>query len=211
MIQVDAKQFSTGAEMIAAAKVARERVMNPAKRVVDTEYSRARKSGPVEFCSIIIDNEDEHQRVKGGYSRAFYRRQKDERKRKENAEKKAHSLAEMKRKREEMLAEARLILENREKQAEIIGKYRTITVRSFDDDLPNLAVDYVKRRALEFGVPYGQIIGPTRLKHVSEARQLITSEVYLKYPHLSLLKIGHVMNRDHTSILWSLRRQGVRP
>ncbi len=74
---------------------------------------------------------------------------------------------------------------------------------------------YIRRRAMEMGLTYAQVVGPSRKREVAEARQVIMWEIkttlrpgvqgerdYISYPELGRLFGG----RDHTTCLWAVRK-----
>lgn len=59
------------------------------------------------------------------------------------------------------------------------------------------------------GVTYDDIVGKRRAFCFSVPRQKCMAEVYQQRPDLSLLTIGKMMKRDHTTILHAVKKLGV--
>lgn len=68
----------------------------------------------------------------------------------------------------------------------------------------------IARVAAEHGFTIGDILGPRRSKPLIRARHLAMAEVSERRRDLSLLTLGRIFNRDHTTILHALRRLGLR-
>ncbi|MGV2099034.1 helix-turn-helix domain-containing protein [Rhizobium sp. 21-4511-3d] len=70
-------------------------------------------------------------------------------------------------------------------------------------------VEFVRRRSIEMGVSYVEVIGPSRSKNVTHARQRIMYELRmtfdLSYPH-----IGRLVNKDHTCAVAAVRKFQLR-
>nr|WP_281410911.1 helix-turn-helix domain-containing protein [Rhizobium leguminosarum] len=65
---------------------------------------------------------------------------------------------------------------------------------------------YVRARCEELGVPYAAIMGRTRVRKVSDLRQLLMWEVHSKFG-LSYPAIGRMFGgRDHTTALYSVSK-----
>ena len=58
--------------------------------------------------------------------------------------------------------------------------------------------------AMDLGLSLDEILGPTRRQPITRARQLIMYRAH-QAGH-SLSHIGRCLNRDHTSVLWGIRR-----
>lgn len=66
----------------------------------------------------------------------------------------------------------------------------------------------VSRICEEHGVPFAEIVGPSRTREISEARQ--HAYVAMRECGLSLPRIGAILNRDHTTVLYGLRKFAAR-
>ncbi|NTG73280.1 hypothetical protein G6M02_08045 [Agrobacterium rhizogenes] len=79
-----------------------------------------------------------------------------------------------------------------------------------EPELPNYPKAYIKLRAGELGFSYEDIISIKTKKLLVEARDQLITEVKEKF-NLSLGQIArHFGDRDHTSIMFSLRRHRAR-
>jgi hypothetical protein len=66
---------------------------------------------------------------------------------------------------------------------------------------------YMRKRAPELGVTYDLIIANSRCKKsVWQARQQLIVEVRENFPRLSLPQLGRLFHRDHSTILYTLRK-----
>lgn len=63
---------------------------------------------------------------------------------------------------------------------------------------------FIKKRAIELGFAYDEIVGKSRLRNVAAARQQIIYECSRHF-NKSLPEIGRAFNRDHTTTLHSIR------
>lgn len=68
------------------------------------------------------------------------------------------------------------------------------------------ACDYIKLRCKLSGIDHALLRGPCRRHDVLDLRRTLVHELVEKYPHLSSVQIGRLMNRHHTSILSLLGR-----
>ena len=59
-------------------------------------------------------------------------------------------------------------------------------------------------------VSVGEIKGPRRYRYITAARHEAIGRVYTECPHLSLIQIGRIFNRDHTTIMHTLENLGLR-
>jgi hypothetical protein len=74
----------------------------------------------------------------------------------------------------------------------------------------NPALAYLKDRCVELDILYRHIIGPGRRYAIVEIRHLLMWEIYEKFD-LSLPQIGRLFGgRDHTSILYAVRKVEAR-
>ncbi|WP_457663679.1 helix-turn-helix domain-containing protein [Sinorhizobium medicae] len=64
--------------------------------------------------------------------------------------------------------------------------------------------DHAKMRCLEARIPFETLRSPTRSRRLVPLRNLIAWE--LRQRGLSYPQIGHVLNRDHTAMIHSVRR-----
>ncbi|QRE76508.1 helix-turn-helix domain-containing protein [Methylobacterium aquaticum] len=72
-------------------------------------------------------------------------------------------------------------------------------------------VDLIVETARRHCVSVVTLMGPDRTAPVLAARWAAIAAVHEAFPHLSLPRLGHVFQRDHTTILNALRRLGLRP
>jgi hypothetical protein len=68
----------------------------------------------------------------------------------------------------------------------------------------------ITKVAEQHSLTYRDILGPARFKNIVEARMDAIVAVHLAKPDLSLCQLGRLFNRDHTTILWTLRKWGLR-
>lgn len=68
-------------------------------------------------------------------------------------------------------------------------------------------LDYVKMRCLQERVAFELLIGTARQQGIVEFRWALCVEVKERWPHLSSPQMGKIFNRDHTTILWAMRRR----
>lgn len=64
---------------------------------------------------------------------------------------------------------------------------------------------YIFYRCQALMLPYVAVTGPTRIRHIVSARQLLMWEVKYKF-NLTLNEIGRLFDRDHTSCLHAIRK-----
>lgn len=67
---------------------------------------------------------------------------------------------------------------------------------------------HIMARATEFGLTYADVVGTSRLRNISTARQQIMCSLREKYPNLTLPQIGRLFGRDHTTVLHALVKFG---
>lgn len=84
---------------------------------------------------------------------------------------------------------------------EIIGKYRT---REWLGRLTPRRV--IEKVAKEHGVSFGLIVGQRRAKEIVAIRDKAVRAVADQFPEMSLPDIGRAFKRDHTTIIYSLRK-----
>lgn len=70
------------------------------------------------------------------------------------------------------------------------------------------AKDIIKRVCWENEVDVASIIGGSKNRHVTRIRQLAIAEVRRLRPDMMLSEIGRLFNRDHTTVIYSLRKMG---
>lgn len=63
-----------------------------------------------------------------------------------------------------------------------------------------------ERIAIENGVSFGEVLGPSRNRSIVAVRHAAIRAVVNARPDMSLPQIGRVFNRDHTSILHAMRK-----
>jgi chromosomal replication initiation ATPase DnaA len=59
-------------------------------------------------------------------------------------------------------------------------------------------------------IPYADIFGPRRSKHVVAARHEAFKSIYLACPEWSILKMGQFFNKDHSSVVIALQNMRKR-
>ena len=67
----------------------------------------------------------------------------------------------------------------------------------------------IRVAALRHGVRYGDVIGESRSKYVVAARDHAIRLIWTHCRLMSLPAVGRLFDRDHTTILHSLRKQGL--
>lgn len=91
----------------------------------------------------------------------------------------------------------------------------TNSLRQFQENSPSIPPMRLVRVLAEavsdrHGVPVEDfLVGTKRNKRIVRARHDHVAEVHLARPHWSLPYIGHLLNRDHTTVLNSLRAAGI--
>lgn len=107
---------------------------------------------------------------------------------------------------EERLAEEALLDLESSNAAKI---YATLDVEKMASEPKRI----ITRVASEHGVGYRDIIGPDRRSHVVTARWAAIDAVRKAHPTYSLIKLGQVFHRDHTTILNAIRKidAGIEP
>lgn len=71
--------------------------------------------------------------------------------------------------------------------------------------------DLITATAQRHSISVVTLMGPDRTAPVLAARWAAMAAVHEAFPHLSLPRLGHAFQRDHTTILHALRRQGLWP
>lgn len=120
----------------------------------------------------------------------------------------------------EMLMAARKMMKAREMAFDAAKKVVAAHVREaqlLDEGIPLEplephvpAIDIIKDTALAYGLSVAIIRGPSRSRHVVIARHEAMARVHVARPDLSLPALGRIFNRDHTTLLFALRKLGVR-
>ncbi len=64
--------------------------------------------------------------------------------------------------------------------------------------------ELVKLRCLELRIPFAVMVGPTRVRSITEHRHLLMWE--LRQRKMSLPAIARIFSRDHTTVLMSCRK-----
>jgi hypothetical protein len=59
------------------------------------------------------------------------------------------------------------------------------------------------------GVSYEQVMSRCRIRSLVDARHEAIAEVKRAYPLMSLLHMGRIFKRDHTTLIFALKKQGV--
>lgn len=109
-------------------------------------------------------------------------------------------------------AKPKLALEpERKPQAEALQTDPVAAYRIIDVLAPRTPAREIIRRVGEFqGFTSEQIVGPGIEKKLVQARFDAIKAVADGRPDLSLKQIGHIFNRDHTSIINALKKRGGR-
>lgn len=103
----------------------------------------------------------------------------------------------------EHIEKNRLAAVSAAEQAAAIYRYRAINVRG-DWKVP--ARDIIAEVARRHGVKYGEILGPRGPRSITAVRTEAIREVADARPDLSMVAIGRIFGRDHTTILHALRK-----
>ncbi|MFQ6183635.1 helix-turn-helix domain-containing protein [Sinorhizobium meliloti] len=56
------------------------------------------------------------------------------------------------------------------------------------------------------GIGWADIISPRTTKHLRQPRYLCMYEVHMQRPDLSYPQIGRIFHRDHSSVLWAVKK-----
>jgi hypothetical protein len=70
--------------------------------------------------------------------------------------------------------------------------------------------EIIERIARKAEMTYDDIIGPSRGRRLVAVRHRAMIEVYIRKPALSLVQIGRLFKRDHTTIIHALDKAGVK-
>lgn len=65
---------------------------------------------------------------------------------------------------------------------------------------------YIKRRAIELGTAYRHVVGDSRHLPIIPIRHLLMWETKQQYPLMSLVQIGKLFNRDHSTVIHAVRK-----
>jgi len=65
---------------------------------------------------------------------------------------------------------------------------------------------FLKRRCREMDIAHADIIGPCRAKYLVEARHVLVAEVKDRFPKDGYAKLARLFHRDHTTILYIIRK-----
>lgn len=70
--------------------------------------------------------------------------------------------------------------------------------------------DYIKRRCDELGLSHAEVTGPSRVRHIVDARQLLMFEIKTQVkPSISFQELGKLFGgRDHTTCLHACMKHG---
>lgn len=106
----------------------------------------------------------------------------------------------------EMADASRAKAERAKRELEAIASYRCVVETGNGSSAKRI----IQMVALAHGVRVSDILGRRRDKLVYAARQDAVKAVAEARPDLSLPQIGRIFDRDHTTILNSLRKSGAR-
>jgi hypothetical protein len=67
-------------------------------------------------------------------------------------------------------------------------------------------LEIIEEVSQQTGVSVGEILGPRRAPNLVAARHLAMWRVHKRLPHYSLPRIGRLFRRDHTTILYAVRK-----
>ena len=65
---------------------------------------------------------------------------------------------------------------------------------------------FIDAQCRENGITRKDMLSSSRLKSVTDARHRVIYAAHLAFPRLSLPQLGKRLNRDHTTILYAIRR-----
>ena len=99
--------------------------------------------------------------------------------------------------------QARHFIADREHEAQI-------DVEGVPDEPRIPAINIIKDVATKYGLTVDIIRGQSRSVPVVKVRHEAMAKVHMARPDLSLPALGRIFNRDHTSILFALRKMGAR-
>lgn len=137
-----------------------------------------------------------------GYNPAFLRKVREKQRlakqEAERAEAREKHLAEQLAK-----AKARLAYEQRQQQDNAHAHYTEYNVIPLERSSIR---DMIKATAIQHGTTYEEIVGPRRSKGLTTIRDACVRAAADARPDLSLVSIGKIFNRDHTSIIHSLKK-----
>lgn len=84
---------------------------------------------------------------------------------------------------------------------------RVWRLRNLSLDNPSLLVtDFLKLRCIQMDVCYRRIMTESRTKDLILPRHQLMAEVHARYPHFSKPHIGRIFGRDHTVVIYAIRK-----
>lgn len=67
--------------------------------------------------------------------------------------------------------------------------------------------DILERAARTFGVPVAELTGPSRARHITQARFAAAWAIHTRFPAMALAAIGQVLGgRDHSTVASAIQR-----
>ena len=97
----------------------------------------------------------------------------------------------------------RKIVAERQRKAAEAEAIVTVSV-----DAPTSIRALIRATELRHGLPAGSIVGHDRSRSVTSARFEAMAKAREMRPELSLPQLGRIFHRDHTTILYALRKMG---
>lgn len=71
------------------------------------------------------------------------------------------------------------------------------------------AANIVKAIATKHNLTVAEVMGNSRRRHIVNARQEAMAAIYTEFPMWSLPTIGRFFDRDHTTVLYSVKAMGA--
>lgn len=141
-----------------------------------------------------------------GYNPQFLRRVMAKRKEEARQTALANEAAEREARRlaEEQLREARRAAAQAAREERAVEEYRVIDLSKGSGKMPARTI--IEHVSVAAGIPYAEIVGASRHRPIARARMTAMYEVRKLRPDLSLPQIAKIFRRDHTTVLYAIRR-----
>lgn len=209
MSLIETRTFTTGADMIAAARNVRNRLWKPAKIAFDNAQSRVKKSDPVDFVNSgqVITDYRGHVPKFVNTARAKARRRALELA--ANAEQAridaAKAIEEDRRKA--ALRQIKDVAEQIRIEKEHADKLARQELEAIEK--PDLS-EQIKMLCLQYGFEYKEIIGKYAGKAIAAGRKEMIHIIASNNPKVSMSQIGKAFGgRDHSTIAFALHGYGI--
>jgi len=211
MALIEARQFTTGADMIAAARNVRNRLWKPhavnlaqvRKRFVDVEFVDVKVSG-IDYNGMnpeFVRQAQAKARIQNAINEAEWRKNKAILAKEQKEKKRIAALAQV-----EMFERQALAAEEKRKANSEVA---IAAYKSWEwGRKPTLKRQIMILSDLH-GVEYTAIVGPSRINSIMEYRMKFIKQIAEDNPEKSMVEIGRAFgDRDHTTIRSALLKVG---